>query len=223
MIENVDHYNWDYRLVIEIVNRYGWDYRLLIENDGRYGPKSDWILRLTIAMVEKKIGVWKRSSRDCRSRTPTAMVEKFGRGWRLLLASVQVLDGVMVHRIFKEKQIYIRPVEDICDVGISSTKRSLETSNEDEDRVETPKAKVTLSFRMSTFWLFFFYHTLANYKAIFIWPSIKRRGWGRGWNIAYFAPLWHWTALHKVKFSCSSRLKKYIRGSKLLGKGNLRS
>lgn len=73
----------------------------------------------------------------------------------MLLASVQVLDGVMVHRIFKEKPIYIRAVEDICNVGISSTKRSLETNNEDEDRVETPKAKVTLSFRMSTFWLFF--------------------------------------------------------------------
>ena len=181
--------------------------RLNIKTDDCYGWKKDWCLETIVQ----------------RSRTPTAMVEKFGRGWRLLLVSVQVLDGVMVHRIFKEKQIYIRPVEDICDVGISSTKRSLETSNEDEDRVETPKAKVTLSFRMSTFWLFFFYHTLANYKAIFIWPSIKRRGWGRGWNIAYFAPLWHWTALHKVKFSCSSRLKKYIRGPKLLGKGNLRS
>ena len=71
------------------------------------------------------------------------------------LAPGQVLNGVMVHGIFKEKPIFIRPVEEICDVGISSTKRSLETSNEDEDRVETPKAKVTLSFRLSTFWLFF--------------------------------------------------------------------
>ena len=57
MIENVDRCNWDYRLVIEIVDRYGWDYRLLIESDGRYGPKRDWIPKLTIAMVEKKIGV----------------------------------------------------------------------------------------------------------------------------------------------------------------------
>lgn len=57
------------------------------------------------------------------------------------LAPGQVLNGVMVHGIFKEKPIFIRPVEEICDVGISSTKRSLETSNEDEDRVETPKAK----------------------------------------------------------------------------------
>ena len=63
----------NYRLVIEIVDRYGWDYRLLIENDGCYGPKIDWIFRLTIAMVEKKIGVWKRSSRDWRSITSTAI------------------------------------------------------------------------------------------------------------------------------------------------------
>lgn len=75
------------------------------------------------------------------------------------LAPGQVLNGVMVQRIYKEKPIYIRPVEEICDVGISSTKRSQETSNEDEDRVETPKAKVTLTFRLSTFWLFFFHCT----------------------------------------------------------------
>ena len=45
------------------------------------------------------------------------------------LAPGQVLNGVMVHGIFKEKPNFIRPVEEICDVGISSTKRSLETSN----------------------------------------------------------------------------------------------
>ena len=66
---------------------------------------------------------------------------------RPTLAPGQVLNGVMVHRIFKEKPIYIRPVKEICDVSISRTKRSLETSNEDEERVETPKAQVT-------FWLF---------------------------------------------------------------------
>ena len=50
-------------------------YRLLIDSNGRYGPrpKSDCISRLTIAMVEKKIGVWKRLSSDWRSRTSTAI------------------------------------------------------------------------------------------------------------------------------------------------------
>ena len=71
------------------------------------------------------------------------------------LAPGKVLNGVMDHRIFKEKPNYIRPVKEICDVGISSTKRSLETRNEDEERVETSKAKVTSSFRRSTFWLSF--------------------------------------------------------------------
>ena len=42
--------------VIEIIDRYGRDYRLLIDILDRYGPKSDSILRLTIAMVEKEIG-----------------------------------------------------------------------------------------------------------------------------------------------------------------------
>ena len=81
--QEIDRYGWVYRLVIEIVDRYGWDYRLLIENDGRYGPKSDWILRLTIAIVEKKIGVWKRSSTDWRSGTPTAMIEKSTCNWEM--------------------------------------------------------------------------------------------------------------------------------------------
>jgi len=71
------------------------------------------------------------------------------------LAPGQVLNGVMVHRIFKEKPTYITPVKEICDVGISSRKRSLETSNEDADRVETQMAKVTLSLRLSTFRFFF--------------------------------------------------------------------
>ena len=75
VIENVDRCDWDYRLVIENVDRYGWDYRLLTASNGRYGPKNDWILRLTIAMVEKKIGVWKRLYRDWWSRTSTAMIE----------------------------------------------------------------------------------------------------------------------------------------------------
>ena len=57
MIEIVDHYGWDYLLVIENVDRYDWDNQLLIENNGGYGPKSDWISRLMIVMVEKKIGV----------------------------------------------------------------------------------------------------------------------------------------------------------------------
>ena len=58
----------------------------------------DWWLRLSIADWEwwslwskesltddcygrKKIGVWKRSSKDWRSRTSTALIEKFGREW----------------------------------------------------------------------------------------------------------------------------------------------
>ena len=53
----IDRCGWVYRLVIENVERFGWDYRLLIENNGCYGPKIDWISRLMIAMVEKKIDV----------------------------------------------------------------------------------------------------------------------------------------------------------------------
>ena len=83
VIENVNCCNWDYQLVIEIVNRCGWDYQVLIKSDGRYGLKSDWIPRLTIAMVEKKIGVWKRSYRDWRSRTPTTTIEKSNCSWEM--------------------------------------------------------------------------------------------------------------------------------------------
>ena len=83
VIENVDRCDWDYRMVIEIIDRYGWDYRLLIEILDRYGPKSDWILRLTIAMVEKKFGVWKRTPRYWRSRTSTAMIEKSTCNWEM--------------------------------------------------------------------------------------------------------------------------------------------
>ena len=60
------------------------------------------------------------------------------------LAPGQGLNGIMVHRIFKEKPIYIRPVEEICDVCISSIKRSCETIEEAETITETPKAKVML-------------------------------------------------------------------------------
>ena len=63
VIKNVDCYGWDYWLVMENADRYGWDCRLEIENDGCYDPNSDWILRLMIAMVERKIGVWKWSSK----------------------------------------------------------------------------------------------------------------------------------------------------------------
>ena len=83
VIENVDRCDWDYRLVIEIIDRYGWDYRLLIEILDRYGPKRDWILRLTIAIVEEKVGVWKRTPRDWRSRTATAMIEKSTCNWEM--------------------------------------------------------------------------------------------------------------------------------------------
>ena len=83
VIENVDRCDWDYWLVIEIIDCYGWDYRLLIEILDRYGPKSDWILRLTIAMIEKKFGVWKRTPRDWRSRTSTAMIEKSTCNWEM--------------------------------------------------------------------------------------------------------------------------------------------
>ena len=85
VIKNVGHGDWDYRLVIEIIDRYGWDYRLLIEILDRYCPKSDWILRLTIAMVEKKFGFWKRTPRDWRSRTSnaTCMIEKSACNWEM--------------------------------------------------------------------------------------------------------------------------------------------
>ena len=60
------------------------------------------------------------------------------------LAPGQGLNGIMVHRIFKEKPIYIGPVEEICDVCISSIKQSCETIEEAETITETPKAKVML-------------------------------------------------------------------------------
>ena len=42
----------------------------------------------------------------------------------------QVLNGVMVHKIFKEKPKYIRSLEQICDVNSFSMKRSLEENQE---------------------------------------------------------------------------------------------
>ena len=62
------------------------------------------------------------------------------------LAPGQVLNGVMVHRILKEKPIYVRPFAEICDVCISSIKRSRETSEEDDFIAQTPKVKNTLGF-----------------------------------------------------------------------------
>ncbi|KAJ7348201.1 hypothetical protein OS493_039557 [Desmophyllum pertusum] len=44
------------------------------------------------------------------------------------LAPGQSLNGVMVHRVFKEKPIYIRPFQEICDVSSCSIKRYRETS-----------------------------------------------------------------------------------------------
>ena len=59
------------------------------------------------------------------------------------LAPGQVLNGVMVHRIFKEKPIYIRPFEQICHVCISSMKRYRETNQNDDFITQTPKIKNT--------------------------------------------------------------------------------
>ena len=59
------------------------------------------------------------------------------------LAPGQIVNGVMVHRIFKEKTTYIRPFEEICDVCISSMKRYRETSQEDDFIAQTPKVKNT--------------------------------------------------------------------------------
>ena len=59
------------------------------------------------------------------------------------LAPGQALNGVMVHRIFKEKPIYIRPLEQICHVCISSMKRYRETSQEDDFIAQTPMVKNT--------------------------------------------------------------------------------
>ena len=58
-------------------------YQLLIENNGHSGPENDWISRLMIAMVEKKIGVWKWSSRDWRSRMSTVMIKQSTCSWEM--------------------------------------------------------------------------------------------------------------------------------------------
>lgn len=55
------------------------------------------------------------------------------------LAPGQVLNGVMVHRIFKQKAIYIRPLEQICDVSSFSIKRSLEENQENDHVPQSPK------------------------------------------------------------------------------------
>lgn len=57
MIENVNCCDWDCGLVIENVDCYSWGYWLLIENNSCYGLKINWILRLMIVMIGKKIGV----------------------------------------------------------------------------------------------------------------------------------------------------------------------
>ncbi|XP_068719442.1 uncharacterized protein [Montipora capricornis] len=49
------------------------------------------------------------------------------------LAPGQSLNGVMVHRVFKEKPIYIRPFQEICDDSICSIKRYRESSPNQED------------------------------------------------------------------------------------------
>ena len=57
------------------------------------------------------------------------------------LAPGQVLNGEMVHRIFKEKPMYLSPFEEIYNVCCSSIKRSREASQE-SDFVATSR-KVT--------------------------------------------------------------------------------
>ncbi|KAJ7370632.1 hypothetical protein OS493_031047 [Desmophyllum pertusum] len=52
---------------------------------------------------------------------------------KLTLAPGQSLNGVMVHRVFEEKPIYIRPFQEICDVSSCSIKRYRETSPDQED------------------------------------------------------------------------------------------
>ena len=67
------------------------------------------------------------------------------------LAPGQVLNGVMVHRIFKEKPIYVRPFAEICDVCISSMTRYRETSQEDDFIAQIPKVKNTQDFGLVSF------------------------------------------------------------------------
>ena len=64
------------------------------------------------------------------------------------LAPGQSLNGVMVHRVFKEKPIYIRPFQEICDDSICSIKRYRESSpNQEDDFIHhTPKVMPVLGF-----------------------------------------------------------------------------
>ena len=62
------------------------------------------------------------------------------------LAPGQVLNGVMVHRIFKEKPIYLRPFEEIYDVCSSSVKRSRQGSQEKDLVAKSPKVTTPEDF-----------------------------------------------------------------------------
>ena len=66
------------------------------------------------------------------------------------LAPGQVLNGVMVHRIFKEKPIYLRPFEEIYDVCCSSVKRSREASQENDLVATSPKVMTPENFDILT-------------------------------------------------------------------------
>ena len=64
----------------------------------------------------------------------------------------QLLDGVMVHRIFKEKPIYLRLFEKKRDVCSSSVKRSREASQENGFVALSPKVTTPEDFDiLSTF------------------------------------------------------------------------
>ena len=62
------------------------------------------------------------------------------------IAPGQVLNGVMVHRIFKEKPIFLRPFEEIYDVCSSSVKRSREASQENDLVAKSPKVTTPEDF-----------------------------------------------------------------------------
>ena len=68
------------------------------------------------------------------------------------LAPGQVLNGLMVHTIFKEKPIYIRPSEQICDISSFSMRRSLEENQGNDPVPQESKGKLFMWIDMlSTF------------------------------------------------------------------------
>ena len=62
------------------------------------------------------------------------------------IAPGQVLNGVMVHRIFKKKPIFLRPFEEIYDVCSSSVKRSREASQENDLVAKGPEVTTPEDF-----------------------------------------------------------------------------